>query len=172
MALDSMYELLLHELRDIYHAENQLLAALPRLARAAMSPALRTALESHLAETEDQVGRLEQAFAELGVAPRGRRCKAMEGLLEEGKELLQEEGHEAVLDAALISAAQRVEHYEIGAYGSIVGFARLVGEDRVATLMQVSLEEEKAASQTLARIAQRDINPVAVTAGIEEELEA
>jgi ferritin-like metal-binding protein YciE len=172
MALDTVYELLMNEMQDIYHAENQLLATLPRLARAATSPSLRQAMERHLAETEDQVSRLEQAFAELGVAPRGRRCKAMEGLLEEGKELLQEEGHEAVLDAALISAARRVEHYEIAAYGSIVSFARLVGESQVATLMGRSLEEEITANQALSRIAETEINPTAATAGIEEELEA
>lgn len=168
MALDSMYELLMDELRDMYHAENQLLQALPKMARAARTPALRKAFEDHVAQTEDQVSRLEQVFAELGVAARGRRCKGMEGLLEESLDLMEEDGDESVLDAGLISAARRVEHYEMAAYGSIVAFAELLGEKQVATILRVSLEEEKAADQALTRIAEEEVNLMAVAAGMED----
>ena len=168
MALDSMYELLMDELRDMYHAENQLLQALPKMARAARTPALRKAFEDHVTQTEDQVSRLEQVFAELGVAARGRRCKGMEGLLEENSDLMEEDGDESVRDAGLISAARRVEHYEMAAYGSIVAFAELLGEKHVATILRVSLEEEKASDQALARIAEEEVHLIAVAAGMEE----
>lgn len=172
MALDSMYELLMEELRDMYHAENQLLQALPKMARAARTPALRRAFEHHLSQTEDQASRLEQVFAELGVAARGKRCKGMEGLLEEGKDLMEEEGHDSVLDAGLIAAARRVEHYEIAAYGSLTAFAQLLGEEQIAILMRKSLDEENAANETLTRIAEAEVNAMAMEAGNEEETEA
>ena len=169
MALDSMYELLMSELQHMYHAENQLLKSLPKMARTAETPALREAFEEHLTQTEDQVSRLEQVFAELGVASRAKRCRGMEGLLDEVKELIDEGGNEPVLDAGLISAAQRVEHYEMAAYGSLVAYAELLGEQQVAAVLRVSLEEEKAADQKLARIAEGEVNAVAVTAGLQEE---
>lgn len=169
MALDSMYELLMHELQDMYHAENQLVHALPRMARASTTPALRKAFEEHLIETEDHVSRLEQVFAELGVAPRGRRCKAMEGMLEDAGELSVRPGHEAVIDSGLISAAQRVEHHEMAAYGSIVTFAELLGERQVATLLRLTLEEEVAAHERLGRLAEEDVYAMAAVAGMEEE---
>ncbi len=172
MALDSMYELLMDELRDMYHAENQLLKALPTMARTARAPALRKAFQDHLAQTEDQVGRLEQVFAELGVAARGKRCKGMEGLLEEAKDLMEQDGNELVIDAGLISSAQRVEHYEIAAYASLVAIAGLLGEEPVAAVLRISLEEEKAANEALTRIAAEDVNAMAVAAGMEEETEA
>lgn len=168
MALDSMYELLMEQLQDMYHAENQLVQALPRLARAARTPPLRKAFEAHLLQTEDQVCRLEQVFAELGVAPRGRRCKGMEGLLEEAKDLMALEGNEAVIDAGLISAAQRVEHYEMAAYRSLVDFAELLGERQVAAVLRVSLEEETAADQGLRLIAGDEVLALAVAAGMED----
>lgn len=171
MSLDSLYELLLDELRDIYHAELQILRALPRMAAFASTPALREALEGHLAETHDQVSRLEVAFAELGVAARGRRCKGMEGLIEEGKDIMEAGGDEAIVDAALLGAAQRVEHYEIAAYGSAATHAELLGETRVVTLLRTSLEEEKATDEKLSRIAEADVHAMAVVAGTEEETE-
>jgi ferritin-like metal-binding protein YciE len=106
------------------------------------------------------------------VAARGKRCRGMEGLLEEGKEIMEQEGEETILDAALIGAAHRVEHYEIAAYASVVGYADLLGEAQVATLLRASLEEEKAADRTLSRIAEEDVNAMAVVAGTEEETEA
>lgn len=172
MPLDSLYELLTEGLRDIYHAEKQLLQALPRMAAFASTPELKDALESHLTETEHQVSRLEQAFAELGVAARGKRCKGMEGLIEEGKDIMEQEGDEVILDAALIGAARRVEHYEIAAYGSAVCHAELLGETRVVTLLQTSLQEEKAADQKLSEICEAEVNAMAVVAGTEEEIEA
>src|SRR3954470_10337665 len=113
MALDTLQDLFLNELRDIYHAEKQLLKALPRMAKAAQSSRLQTAFTKHLGETERQVVRLEKVFRQLGAAARRKRCQGMEGIVEEGKEILEEDGQEAVIDAALIAAAQKVEHYEI-----------------------------------------------------------
>jgi ferritin-like metal-binding protein YciE len=169
MALDSMYELLMAELQEMYHAENLLLQALPRMAAAARASALRRAFQDHLIQTEDQVSRLEQVFGELGVAPRGRRCKGMEGLVEEGKDLMEESGNDAVLDAGLISVAQRIEHYEMASYASIVAFAELLGEAQVVTLLRRSMQEEKAADEALGRIADAEVYSMAVAAGMEEE---
>lgn len=171
MSLDSLYELLVDELRDIYRAELQILKSLPRMAAFASTPALREALEGHIAETHRQVSRLEVAFAELGVAARGRRCRGMEGLIEESKDIMEEGGDAAILDAALLGAVQRMEHYEIAAYGSAVTHAELLGEARVVTLLQTSLDEEKAADQQLSRIAEADVHAMAVVAGTEEATE-
>lgn len=171
MALETMYELLMNELGHIYHAENQLLKALPNMARAARTPVLRKAFDHHLARTEDQAARLEQVFDELGVAARGRRCKGMEGLLERGKDLIQEDGIDPVIDAGLIVAAQRVERYEIAAYSSIVTFADLLGECQVSALMRISLDEERGFDQELDRIATEGVHPMAVLAGAEEDAE-
>ena len=135
MSLDSLQDLFLEELKDVYHAEKQLVAALPRLAKAATSPELEKAFTSHLAETKGHVDRLEQIFKELGVPARGKRCKGMEGLVEEGKEVLEEEGEPAVIDAALIAAAQRVEHYEIAAYGCLRTYAQLLGQENALRLL-------------------------------------
>jgi len=172
MPLDSLYELLVEELRAIYQAENQLLNALPKMAAFACTPALKQALESHLTETEEQVSRLEQAFAELGVAARGSRCKGMEGLMEECEDILEDASDDAILDTALIGAVRRMEHYEIAAYDSAVSHAELLGEGRVATLLRTSLEEEQAADRDLSRIAEAEVNASAVAAGTEEAIEA
>jgi ferritin-like metal-binding protein YciE len=123
MSLDSMQDLLLEELRDLYNAEQQLTRALPKLVETAASPTLRQAFQSHLQETEGHVSRLEQIFEGLNEKPTGKKCKAMEGLIDEGADMLAEKGSEAVRDAGIIAAAQRVEHYEIAAYGSAVSFA-------------------------------------------------
>src|SRR4051794_19802389 len=133
MDLDTLKELYVNELRDLYSAENQIIKALPKMAKAASSDELREAFEEHLEQTKGQVERLDQIFERLEMSSRGPKCKAMEGLIEEGKELLEEKDvEEAVLDAALIGAAQRVEHYEIAGYGCARTFARLLGEEEIA----------------------------------------
>ena len=171
MALDSLQSLFLNELKDVYHAEKQLLRALPRMAKAASHPELRQAFTNHLRETEGQVQRLERVFKELGQAPRGKKCEGMAGLVEEGKEIMEEDGEPAVIDAALISAAQRVEHYEIAAYGCLRTYAQLLGLSAAARLLEQNLKEEEAADEKLNALAEGGINQAAVTAGGEEEEE-
>jgi ferritin-like metal-binding protein YciE len=165
MSLDSLQSLFLEELKDIYHAEKQLVRALPRLAKAATAPELQEAITSHLEETEGHVERIEQIFKELGQAARGKRCKGMEGLLEEGKEIMEEEGEPAVIDAALIAGAQRVEHYEIAAYGCLRTYAELLGMDKAAKLLSETLAEEEAADKKLNSIAEGKVNAEAAAAG-------
>jgi ferritin-like metal-binding protein YciE len=162
MALDTMQELLVEELRDIYHAEQQLVKALPRLTAAVTTPSLQDAMQDHLAETEGQVRRLEKIFEALGQKAAGRRCKAMEGLLTEGEELAAEKGAELVRDAAIIASAQRVEHYEIAAYGCAITHARVLGLEEVADLLEQSLAEEKAADERLSLIAEQEVNSSAL----------
>ena len=144
MALNSMDELFLNELKDVYNAEKQLVTALPRMAKAAQSPKLQQAITKHLGETEGHVKRLEQILQSLGEPLRGKKCKGMEGLIEEGKEILEEEGAPEVIDAAIISAAQRVEHYEIAAYGCLRTYALLLGNTEADRLLQQTLAEEEA----------------------------
>jgi len=158
MSLDSLQSLFVEELKDIYHAEKQLVQALPRIAKSAHSPELRDAFTSHLKETEGHVERLQQIFQELGLAARGKRCKGMEGLLEEGKEIMEEEGEGPVIDAALIAAAQRVEHYEIAAYGCLRTYAGLLGYDNAVKLLSGTLSEEEAADEKLNSIAESKVN--------------
>jgi ferritin-like metal-binding protein YciE len=165
MSLDSLQSLFLEELKDIYHAEKQLLAALPRMAKAAASPELEKAFTSHLQETEGHVERLERIFTELGQAARGKRCKGMEGLVEEGKEFMKEDGEASVIDAALIAAAQRVEHYEIAAYGCLRTYAQLLGHQNAAKLLAQTLSEEEAADKKLTAIGERSVNAEAAAAG-------
>jgi ferritin-like metal-binding protein YciE len=171
MSLDSLEKLFIEELKDVYNAEKQILRALPRMAKSAVSPDLRQAFTNHLRETEGQVKRLERIFQELGHAPRGKKCKGMEGLLEEGKEILEEDGEPAVIDAALISAAQRVEHYEIAAYGCLRSYAQLLGYSAAEQLLQQTLAEEEAADQKLSQLGESGINQAAAMAGagMEEE---
>jgi ferritin-like metal-binding protein YciE len=168
MKLETLQDLLVDQLKDIYSAENQLLKALPKMAKAASSDALREAFEIHLAETEKQVERLDQIFERLEVKPGRKKCKAMEGLLEEGKEAISEDAEPMVHDAALIAAAQRVEHYEIAAYGCVRTFATLLGDSRTADLLEESLNEESAADEKLTEVAMSGINQEAA-AGVEEE---
>jgi ferritin-like metal-binding protein YciE len=165
MALETLHDLMVEELRDIYHAEHQLVRALPKMAKSASTPGLRQALEEHLEETQGHVTRLEEAFDHLGLAPKGRTCKGMQGLLEEGAELLDKEGQGAVVDAGIIASAQRVEHYEISAYGTATAFARMLGNETVARLLEQSLEEEKAADERLNQLAESDVNRRAAKAG-------
>ncbi len=169
MSLDSLQDLFLEELKDVYHAEKQLVAALPKMAKAATSPQLEEAFTSHLAETKGHVDRLERIFKELGVPARGKRCKGMEGLIEEGKEVLEEEGEPAVIDAALIAAAQRVEHYEIAAYGCLRTYAQLLGQQNALRLLSETLNEEEAADEKLTAIGESQVNADAAAVGAEDD---
>jgi ferritin-like metal-binding protein YciE len=169
MSLDSLQKLFLEELKDIYNAEKQILRALPRMAKAAESPQLQQAFTRHLKETEGQVQRLEQVFQELGQSARGKTCKGMQGLLEEGKEMMEKDGEAPVLDAALIAAAQRVEHYEIAVYGCLRTYAQLLGLSRAEQLLQQTLEEEEATDKKLTELGESGINEAAAGVGAGEE---
>jgi ferritin-like metal-binding protein YciE len=171
MSLDSLEKLFLEELRDIYNAEKQLTRALPRMAKAAESPELQQAFTTHLKETEGQIQRLEKVFRELGQPVRGKKCKGMEGLIDEGKEKMEEEGEPQVFDAALIASAQKVEHYEIAAYGCLRTYAELLGYSQAADLLQQTLQEEEATDKKLTQLGESGINQAAVMAGGEEEEE-
>ncbi len=171
MSLDSLHNLYVDELKDLYNAENQLLKALPRMAKAATAPELKEAFTEHLEVTRKQVERLEQIFSSLGVSPKGKKCKAMEGLIEEGKEIMEEDGDPAVIDAALIAAAQRVEHYEMAGYGCVRTFANLLGEEDAVALLQETLDEEGEADKKLTELAETIINVKAEDASEDEEEE-
>src|ERR1700693_167846 len=144
MKENALKELYIDELRDIYNAENQLLKALPKMAKAATSDDLRSGFEEHLVQTKGHIQRLEQLFSKMDEKPTGKKCKGMEGLIEEGAEMIEEQELEGeVLDAGLISAAQRVEHYEIAAYGCVRTYATILGERNAVTLLEQTLKEEK-----------------------------
>lgn len=147
-------DLLVEELKDLYSAENQLLKALPKMAKAAESEELKDAFTTHLKQTEGQVKRLDKVMKKLGESPKGKKCKAMAGLIEEAKEVLEEDYEPALRDLALIVAAQKVEHYEIAGYGSARTLAELVGEDDVAQLLQQTLDEEGNTDKLLTQIAE------------------
>ncbi|MEZ4523036.1 MAG: ferritin-like domain-containing protein [Thermomicrobiales bacterium] len=153
MALNRMQDLFNEQIADLYSAEQQLIEALPKMARAATDTELRTAFENHLEETRGQKRRLEQVFEHLGMRPQTERCEAMAGLIKEGDEIIEEEGAPAIKDAALIAAAQRVEHYEIAAYGTVRAFADLMDMDDVRDLLDQTLEEESDADKKLNNIA-------------------
>jgi ferritin-like metal-binding protein YciE len=163
MSVSNMEELFLDELKDLYSAEKQITKALPKLAKAATSPELREAFESHLEETKGHVDRLEKAFQLLGKPLRGKMCHGMQGVLEEGSEVLEDTEKGDVRDAALISAAQRVEHYEIAAYGSVREYANLLGRKEIANLLEETLNEEKAADKKLNGIS-KSVNSQALQA--------
>jgi len=167
MEHQALKELYIDELKDIYNAENQLVKALPKMAKTANSEELRTGFEEHLEQTRGHVQRLEQIFKELGEKPSGKKCKGMEGLLAEGQEIMGEDFEDDVMDAALISAAQRVEHYEIAAYGTVRTYAELLGEDTAAQLLEQTLEEEKETDQKLTDMA-GEINVKALGESSEE----
>jgi ferritin-like metal-binding protein YciE len=158
MEMESLRDLYLDELKDVYNAEKQLVRALPKMAKSASHEELRTAFEDHLTVTEEQVRRLETIFDDMGKPARGKKCLGMEGLLAEGQEMMEEDMEPEVLDAALISAAQRVEHYEIAAYGTLRTYARQLGYDNHAQLLQQSLDEEGAADKLLTQIAESTVN--------------
>jgi ferritin-like metal-binding protein YciE len=164
-ALKNMNDLLVHELKDLHNAEKQIVKALPKMIKAAENEDLQQAFENHLAETEEHVRRLETIFGQLEHTGRGQKCKAMEGLLEEGKTAIEEPMDEEVRDAAIIAAAQRVEHYEIAGYGCARTFAQHLGLQDVADLLQQTLDEEKAADEKLTQIAMAGVNEAAVAGG-------
>jgi ferritin-like metal-binding protein YciE len=158
MKLETLKDLYIEELKDIYDAESQILKALPKMAKAASSDGLREAFEQHEEETAGQVDRLEQIFDRLGTKAKGRKCKAMEGLIEEGKELMDEDAAADVQDAGLIASAQRVEHYEIAVYGTLRTYAEQLGFDEDSELLGETLEEEKEADQKLSELATDCVN--------------
>jgi ferritin-like metal-binding protein YciE len=164
MRENTLQDLLVVELKDLYNAEQQMVKALPKMAKAAASDDLRAAFEEHLEQTKGHVARIEKAFEQLDLPARGKKCAAMEGLITEGKELI--EGYEAdnVLDAGLIGAAQKVEHYEIAGYGTARNHAELLGHRAIADLLEQTLEEEKATNQKLTDLAE-SINAEAVPTG-------
>lgn len=156
MKESQLVELYVDELKDLYSAENQLLKAIPKMAKAATSPDLRAGFEKHLEQTKGHVGRLEEIFQALGESPKGKTCKGMQGLIAEGGEMIQEKsGEKEALDAGLISAAQRVEHYEIAGYGCVAAYADLLGEDEAASLLRATLDEEKTTDEKLTELARK-----------------
>ncbi len=172
MKLDTLKKLYVEELRDLYSAENQLLKALPKMAKGAASAELKQAFEDHLEQTKEHVERLDEIFNRLDEKPTGKTCKAMKGLIEEGSEMLEEEGEESVIDAGLIGAAQRVEHYEIAAYGTVRTFANLLGEEEAAELLQQTLDEESETDKQLSELAEEGVNQEALSEDEENEEEA
>jgi len=158
MEMNSLQDLFVHDLKDLYNAETQLLKALPKMAKAATSPDLKQAFQTHTQETEGHVARLEQIFEELDESPKGKKCKAMEGLIEEGKELMEEDAEPEVLDAGLIGAAQKVEHYEIAGYGTVRTYAQMLGNEDAARLLQQTLDEEGMTDKKLTALAMECIN--------------
>ena len=168
MKMKSLHDLFVDELKDLYNAENQLLKALPKMAKAATAPELSEAFTNHLAETEKQVEQLESVFEQLGMKPVGKTCKAMKGLIEEGKEVIEDDMEDDVRDAALIAAAQRVEHYEMAGYGCVRTYATLLGYEDAAELLQETLDEEGTADKTLTQLSE-EINVEAENDEEEEE---
>ena len=154
----TLHDAFIDELRDMYDAEKQLTKALPKLAKAASTPPLREAFESHLEETRGQIERLEQVFESIDEKVRGKHCDGIAGIIEEGKAIMEEEFDESTMDACLIAAGQRAEHYEMAAYGTLVAWARAMGHDDAAELLQQNLDEEKAADETLTQLAEGGIN--------------
>lgn len=168
MKLSTLAKLFEDQLKDLYSAEAQLTKALPRMAKKAATPELKEAILAHLEETREQVERLKEIGEKLGLKLTGKKCKAMEGLIEEGAEVLEAEGPGAVIDAALIAAAQRVEHYEISAYGTARTLAEHLGHAEAVELLQLTLEEESAADEKLTSISTEDVLPVALEGEDEE----
>ena len=168
MEMESLRELYVDELKDLWSAETQITKALPKLVKAASNPKLKKAFNTHLKQTERHVKRLERIFKELDESPRGKKCVGMEGLIKEGQELIKEKPEADVLDAGLIAAAQHVEHYEIAGYGCVRTWARQMGEDRQAELLQETLDEEEQTDRLLTELAESEIN---VEAAEEDEEE-
>lgn len=160
----TLHDAFVDELRDTYDAEKQLTKALPKMAKAASSPELRAAFETHLEETRGQVARLEEVFARLDEKVRGKHCDGIAGIIEEGKSVMEEDFDETTMDACLIASGQRAEHYEMAAYGTLVAWARAMGHTEAAELMQQTLEEEKAADEKLTSLAASGINQEAADA--------
>jgi ferritin-like metal-binding protein YciE len=163
MAEATLHDAFLDELRDAYDAERQLTKALPKLAKAAASSDLRAAFESHLEETKGHIERIERAFSSLGEPARGKHCEGIAGIIDEGKGILEEDFDESTMDACLIAAGQRAEHYEMAAYGTLVAWANAMGHTEVADLLQQNLDEEKAADEKLSSLAESGINDEAAS---------
>jgi ferritin-like metal-binding protein YciE len=169
MELQTLRDLFVHELKDLYSAEKQILKALPKMIQKATEEELKSALEDHRRVTENQVGRLEEIFSTLDESTTFRqKCKGMEGLLEEGADFLKEDAPEVIMDAGIIGNAQRVEHYEIAAYGTAVAFARQLGDEKAVRLLEQTLNEEKEADEKLTEIAESSINLEAASESDEE----
>ena len=164
MEIDSLQKLYVDHLKDVYSAEKQIIQALPKMAKNASNAQLRAAFQEHLEQTRGQVERLDRIFERLGKSSRGKKCKGMEGLIEEGKEVLEEDMDDDVRDAALIAAAQKVEHYEIAAYGTLRTYAELLGEKQDAKLLQHTLDEEGNADKKLTQLAESTVNLEALEA--------
>ncbi len=162
MKLDSIKKLYLAQLRDLYSAEHQVLATLPKMAEGASSDELKQSFEDHLEQTREHVERIEEIFHRLSEKPVGKTCKGMEGLIEEGEAMLKEKGPQAVIDAGLVAAAQRIEHYEIAAYGTVRTFARLLGEEEAADLLGQTLEEEGETDKHLTELAEEIVTSSAL----------
>lgn len=170
MEINSLRELYVDHLRDLYDAEKQLIKALPKMAKEATSDELRQGIEEHLEQTRGHAERLEQIFEQLGEKPKAKKCKGMQGVIEEGSEILKEDMEEDTKDAAIIAAAQRVEHYEIAGYGTARTYANLLDENEAADLLQQTLDEEKETDQKLTQLAE-EINVEAAEGSGEEETE-
>jgi ferritin-like metal-binding protein YciE len=165
----TLHEAFVEELRDTYDAEKQLTEALPKLAKAASSAGLKRAFETHLEETRGQIKRLEEVFAGLDEQVRGKHCDGIAGIIEEGKSIMEEDFADSTMDACLIAAGQRAEHYEMAAYGTLVAWARAMGHNEAADLLQENLDEEKAADQKLSSLAEGGINQEAADAAHPED---
>jgi ferritin-like metal-binding protein YciE len=168
----TLRSLFIDELRDVHHAERQLVKALPKLAKAATSSELRAAIENHLGETEEQINRLAQVFELLEESGKPKPCAGMQGIVEEGSDLIEEEDKGAALDAGIIASAQRAEHYEMAAYGTLIAWAEALGEDDVVKLLQETLDEEKAADEKLTALAEAGINEAAKSDDEDNDAEA
>jgi ferritin-like metal-binding protein YciE len=166
--LETLKDLYIDELKDLYSAEKQLIKALPKMSRAATNPELKRAFDTHLRQTEQQVGRLEKVFEALDESPRGKKCVGMEGLIEEAQELIREKPEPEVLDAGLIAKAQHVEHYEMAGYGTVRTYAQQLGEARQAQLLQQTLDEEGETDKLLSALAEQWINAEAEQGGERE----
>src|SRR5436190_4086746 len=165
MKLKTLQDLFLHELKDLYSAENQLVKALPKMAKAATNEELKAGFEEHLEQTKGHVERLDQIAKQLDIKLTGHKCKAMEGLVEEGAELIGEDAEDSVRDAGLIGAAQRVEHYEMAGYGTARALAQKLGHDDIAEILGETLEEERATDAKLTELAESAVNAEAEAAG-------
>jgi ferritin-like metal-binding protein YciE len=158
MKMDNLEKLWVEELKDLYDAEKQITEALPKMVKAAETPELRQAFEHHLEQTEEHVQRLQEVFEELDIVDHGKKCKGMQGLLKEGEEMMKEATDSFTQDAALIAAAQRVEHYEMAGYGTVVSYAQQLNRPEIAEMLQMTLDEEKEADKKLTQIAESKVN--------------
>lgn len=158
MKLESIRDLYVEELKDLYDAENQITQALPKMGQAAQAPELKRAFQEHLKQTEGQIQRLEQIFQHLGTPAKGKKCKGVAGLIAEGEELLKEDAQPEVRDAGLIATAQKVEHYEMAGYGTVRTYAEMLGEREAAKLLQATLDEEGETNKKLTALAEQKVN--------------